>query len=283
MWIVFPTTDLHGVILCTIEILIGVFLWHANVCAIQTLYLTNAEYKRRRKSSNFIREFLFVGYSREIPKKILKYYYRILVFNAVLLLWVLVIFVGGLPHIYYFETQLIVVGTNAFLLILKALFMPISRLKECIPEPAERKTKKCGITEEIYIYQYIQDITDMKKMKKWFDSQNYLEDQKEILKHLINMLDKSKATYEEIEEVIHGLNVQNLKFSYRMLNKNRPYAKHSQEVLKIKLSEMEIVFEVLLLSLAKAERRNQSQDTSNNKWWYKDLCDQNYLASLIKS
>lgn len=143
--------------------------------------------------------------------------------------------------------------------------------------------QKFSIEEEIFINQFLQDLFSLEKMNEWFEKNDESE-KRNILHNLYYMFIQSHPTYEEIEDVVQLLNKSRSPTAIKLLNRRKPFAKFGYEVCALHKNEQKVTFNILLLTLKKADMRRKIQECSNgcNHWWHKDLSDEKYLQNLRK-
>jgi hypothetical protein len=139
------------------------------------------------------------------------------------------------------------------------------------------------IEDEIFINQFTQKINNLDEMNKWFFS-HYLEEKRNIVKLLINLVIQAHPTYDEIKESADLLQKSSSPSAIKLLNKNKPFNKFGHELSNLPEKELLNAFDILLLTLSSADnRRKEEEDPENcNHWWHKDLSNNEYLDSLIK-
>ena len=138
-----------------------------------------------------------------------------------------------------------------------------------------------NINEEIFLNQFSQGLVTLEKMNEWFTAYDLLN-KKDIIYNLLNMVIQSHPTYDEIESSAISLNKITSSSAVKLLNRNKPFNKFGYEICDLPERELQTGFNILLLTLAKADKRRKEQEDSNNctHWWHKDLSDEEYLQKL---
>ena len=137
------------------------------------------------------------------------------------------------------------------------------------------------IDEEIFINQFTQGIRSLEEMNDWFGSYD-LQNKRDILHNLLVFVIQSHPTYDEIESSAISLNKRGSASAVKLLNKSKPFSKFGYEICNLPEAELLIGFDILLLTLSKADirnKRNEMNDTCRH-WWHKDLSNHDYLLKL---
>lgn len=139
------------------------------------------------------------------------------------------------------------------------------------------------IEEEIFINQFSQQLHSLEEMRGWFNLHCF-EDKKDILKLLLLLVIQSHPTYNEIEDSAISLKKLSSTPATKLLNKNKPFSKFGYEICNLPEKELTTGFEILLLTLAKADTRRKEQEKTEDchHWWHKDLSNEDYLNKLKK-
>ena len=137
------------------------------------------------------------------------------------------------------------------------------------------------IHEEIFLNQFVQNLHLLNEMNDWFNSYDLL-DKKDILHGLLNMVIQAHPTYDELEMSATELKKRNSASAVKLLNKDKPFDKFGHEICNLPEKELQIGFDILLLTLAKADtRRKEAEDPKDcHHWWHKDLSDEEYLEQV---
>ena len=138
--------------------------------------------------------------------------------------------------------------------------------------------------ESIKINQFSQGLFTLDEMETWFETYD-LPNKKDIIYNLLNFVVQAHPNYEEFESSANFLKKRKSPSAIKLLNKNKPYHKFGYEICDLPENELKIGFEILLLTLAKADNRRKKQETPEecNHWWHKDLSDEKYLEKLEKN
>lgn len=137
------------------------------------------------------------------------------------------------------------------------------------------------IDEEIFLNQFTQGLYPLERMVDWF-KQYDLENKKNIIFNLLNMVIQSHPTYEEIEAAAKSIKKSTSSSAIKLLNRKKPFNKFGYELCNLPENELLICFQILLLTFTQADNRRKSQENLNdcNHWWHKDLSDDEYLKKL---
>lgn len=138
-----------------------------------------------------------------------------------------------------------------------------------------------NIEEEILINQFSQGLVTIEEMNKWFATYDLLN-KKDIIHNLLNLVIQSHPTYDEIESSAILLNKITSSSAVKLLNRNKPFNRFGYEICDLPEKELQTGFDILLFTLAKADKRRKEQEDSNSctHWWHKDLSDEEYLQKL---
>ncbi len=141
--------------------------------------------------------------------------------------------------------------------------------------------KILSIDEEIILNQFSQGLFTLEEMNNWFVAYDLL-DKRDIVQHLLNMVIQSHPTYNDIENSAISLKKVTSASAIKLLNRKKPFNKFGYEIYALPEKELQVGFDILLLTLAKADRRRREQEDPKdcNHWWHKDLSDENYLQRL---
>jgi len=139
-----------------------------------------------------------------------------------------------------------------------------------------------NIVEEIAVNKYgqnlisINDITDKFILK-------ILNDKKEYLSEIVNLIQQSKAKDDDISLAIKN---SNLKSTYTpcVLIKKGLISNVFENMISLPENELQKVL-ILFLSLFKIayERRYKSEKNNPNKWWYWDLSDEENIKKILRT
>lgn len=136
------------------------------------------------------------------------------------------------------------------------------------------------IDEEILINQFTQELISIDIINDWFDNHDLIN-KKDIVFNLLNMVIQSHPTYDELESSAIELKKIKSSVAVKLLNKNRPYNKFGYEICNLPEKDLKVGFNILLLTLTKADnRRKQQEKGACNHWWHKDLSDEKYLETI---
>ena len=96
------------------------------------------------------------------------------------------------------------------------------------------------------------------------------------------MVVQAHPTFSEIEESAKSIKKLKSPAAVKFLNRGKPFEKYGYEVCNLPENELLIAFEILLLTLKKADGRRKAQEKPDacNHWWHKDLSNENYLQKL---
>ena len=142
--------------------------------------------------------------------------------------------------------------------------------------------RKClSIDEEIILNQFSQGLFTLEEMNHWFAMYDLL-DKRDIVQHLLNMVIQAHPTYDDIEGSAILLKKVTSASAVKLLNRKKPFSKFGYEICDLPEKELLIGFDILLLTLVKADTRRKEQEDPKecNHWWHKDLSDENYLRKL---
>lgn len=137
------------------------------------------------------------------------------------------------------------------------------------------------IDEEIFLNQYTQNIHSIEEMNDWFESYD-LSNKRDILENLLNMVIQSHPNFDDIESSATILKKMKTSTAVILLNKAKPFNKYGYLICALPERELLNGFDILLLTLSKADNRRKSQEmaTECNHWWHKDLSNQDYLQEI---
>lgn len=98
------------------------------------------------------------------------------------------------------------------------------------------------------------------------------------------MVIQSHASINEIEDAAKTLRKSTSTSAIKLLCKNKPYNKFGYEICALPETDLITGFNILLLTLAKADNRRKSIEKSEDctHWWHKDLSAEDYLQWLKK-
>lgn len=142
--------------------------------------------------------------------------------------------------------------------------------------------RRClSIDEEIILNQFSQGLFTLEEMNHWFAMYDLL-DKRDIVQHLLNMVIQAHSTYDDIEGSAILLKKVTSASAVKLLNRKKPFSKFGYEICDLPEKELQIGFDILLLTLVKADTRRKEQEDPKecNHWWHKDLSDENYLRKL---
>ncbi len=140
------------------------------------------------------------------------------------------------------------------------------------------------IDEEIFLNQFSQNMHSLDEMNCWFETYDLLN-KRDIMENLFNMVIQSHPVYDDIESSVLSLDKGKSSSAVMLLNKNKPFGKHGYLICNLPEKELLNGFDILLLTLSRADNRRKNQETPNecSHWWHKDLSDQNYLEAIRQS
>lgn len=138
-----------------------------------------------------------------------------------------------------------------------------------------------SINEEIFINQFSQGLFTIEQINDWFQSYDF-SNKKDILYNLLNMVIQAHPTYYDIESSAISLGKIMSPSAIKLINKNKPFNKFGHEICNLPENELKIAFDILLLTLSKADFRKKNMENKDecNHWWHKDLSDEDYLQKL---
>lgn len=141
--------------------------------------------------------------------------------------------------------------------------------------------RRLTIDEEIFLNQFTQNIHSLDKMNKWFDSYTLL-DKRDIIENLFNIVIQSHPTIEDIESSAIALKKIKSSSATILLSKTKPFTKFGYRICRLPEKELLNGFDILLLTLSKADRRRKKNDCAFgcNHWWHQDLSNPAYLQEL---
>lgn len=137
--------------------------------------------------------------------------------------------------------------------------------------------------EQIFLNQFTQELHSLEEMNAWFSAYD-LQNKRDILHNLLRMVIQAHPTYEEIESSAIELKKARSPSAVKLLNPNKPFPKFGHEICDLPEKELQNGFDILLLTLAKADNRRKNQEDPGqcHHWWHKDLSDKEYLYKLEK-
>lgn len=145
--------------------------------------------------------------------------------------------------------------------------------------------KRCLTTdEEIFINQFSQNLHSLEDINNWFFSYD-LENKRDIISNLLNIVIQSHPTYDDIESAAISLNKSRSVSAVKLLNRKKPFDKFGYELCDLPEKELLTCFDILMLTLVRSDTRRKEQELPEtcSHWWHKDLSDQDYLRQLRKN
>lgn len=138
-----------------------------------------------------------------------------------------------------------------------------------------------SINEKILINQFVQGLHSLQELNLWFEDFDTVN-KRNIIYNLLYIFIQAHPTYEEIEESAVSLKKVRSSSAVKLLNRNKPYDKFGHELCGLPEKELSNSFNIMLLSLAKADNRRKKHDCLNgcNHWWHQDLSNEKYLEKL---
>ena len=109
--------------------------------------------------------------------------------------------------------------------------------------------KRCLTTdEEIFINQFSQNLHSLEDINNWFFSYD-LENKRDIISNLLNIVIQSHPTYDDIESAAISLNKSRSASAVKLLNRKKPFDKFGYELCDLPEKELLTCFDILMLRL----------------------------------
>lgn len=144
----------------------------------------------------------------------------------------------------------------------------------------ENMNRCLTLDEEIYINQFSQGIHSIADMNVWFDKYS-LNDKKDIVYNILNLVIQSHPSDIEIREAIKILNIEKCSAAQILGNPTTCIRDTGYKICKLSEKEIRNGFDILLLILKNADTRRRTLCNGNcSHWWHKDLSDKNYIRYL---
>ena len=137
------------------------------------------------------------------------------------------------------------------------------------------------IDEEIFLNQFSQGIHSLDEMNHWFETHD-LQNKRDIMENLFNMVVQSHPRYDDIQESIIYLKKEKTSSAVMLTNRNKPFEKFGYLICNLPEKELQNGFDILLLTLSKADGRRRKYENADecSHWWHKDLSDEKYLDTI---